>query len=71
MGKRNVSYNISWEADFAWLRPSKDSLKALCTICDRDFRIDGGGKSQVESHAKGAIHAQRLQNQKGQCTFVR
>ena len=37
----------------------KDTSLAFCKLCDKTFRIDGGGMSQVTSHASGQLHLQR------------
>ena len=71
MGKRKVSYSSSWEAEFKWLRSTNDSSKAFYTVCSKTFRIDNGGKSQVEIHGQGTFHKQQAKAQKGQRTFVR
>ena len=65
MGKRKVSYNSNWEADFKWLRNTNDPPKALCTVCSKSFRIDYSGKSQVEIHGQGMLHIQHLNAHKG------
>ena len=31
---------------------------AFCKLCDKTFRIDGGGLSQVTSHASEQLHLQ-------------
>ena len=70
-GKRKVSYNSSWEADFKWLRITNDSSKAFCTVFSKRFQIDNGGKSQVEIHGQGMFHLQHVNAQKGQRTFAK
>ena len=50
MSKFETLYSIKWEEWFAWLRKACDS--ALCTICNKVFRIDEGGLPQVRSHQK-------------------
>ena len=37
----------------------KDTSLAFCKLCDKTFRIDGGGMSQVTSHASGQLHLER------------
>jgi len=72
MGKRKTTYNSIWETDFKWLRSnSGDPSKAFCTVCSKSFRIDGGGKSQVEIHGQGTFHLKLLKSQRSQRTFVK
>ena len=45
-----TSYLPKWEKDRPWLRPVKGSSdKAHCTICNKDFFVDKGGVSQVNT----------------------
>ena len=71
MGKRKVSNSSSWEAGFKCLRSTNDSSNAFSTVFSKTFRIDNGGKSQVEIHGQGTFHKQQVKAQKGQRTFVR
>ena len=52
MGKRKGSYDSNWKADFKWLRSTNGPSKAFCTVCGKGFRIENGGKSQVEIHGQ-------------------
>ena len=36
----------------------KNASLGFCKLCDKTFRIDGGGISQVTSHASGQLHLQ-------------
>ena len=36
----------------------KDASLAFCKLCYKTFQIDGGGMSQVTSHASGQLHLQ-------------
>ena len=71
MGKRKVSCNSNWEADFQWLRSTNDPSKAFCTVYSKSFRIDNGRKSQAEIHGQGMFHIQHVNTQKGQQTFAK
>ena len=42
-----------------------------CTVCSKSFRINDGGKSQVEIHGQGMFHKQHVKAKKGQQTFVK
>lgn len=74
MGK--TSYNKSWEDRSdqngnrlqLWLRPGNSSEFAFCSICNKGFRIDSSGFSQVTRHASGLGHIQnaKLLHSKGQ-----
>ena len=49
MGK--TKFKSSWIREFPWLSPVKEDIyRAHCTICDKNFKIDGSGRSQVLSH---------------------
>lgn len=54
--------------DYAlWLRRDPASKhNARCCLCDSSFSIAGGGKSQVDSHAKGDGHKRLIRNASGQ-----
>ena len=65
IGKRKVSDNSNWEADFKWLRSTNDPSEAFCTVCSKIFRIDNCVKSQVEIHGQGMFHVQHVNAQKG------
>ena len=42
-----------------WIKNvKKDASLAFCKLCDKTFQIDGGGISQVASHASGQLHVQ-------------
>ena len=71
MGKREVSYNSNWKVDFKWLRSTNDPSKAFCTVYSKSFRIDNGGKSQIEIHGQGMFRIQHVKAQKGQRTFAK
>ena len=47
----------------------KDASLAFCKLCDKTFRIDGRGISQVTSHASGQLHLQREKGGQKQTTI--
>ena len=53
-----------------WLRSVtlKPNL-AHCVVCDKTFKIIGGGISQVNTHANGLLHLQREHERKNQWMF--
>ena len=60
MGKRKTNYSSDWEKWYTWRKNLKnDASLAFCKLCDKTFRIDGVGISQVTSHATGQLHLQR------------
>ena len=52
-----TSYSLKWEENFVWLTAVKsDKHSAHCILCCKDFKIDGGGTSQIKAHAKVKAH---------------
>lgn len=53
----DTHYKTIWQNEFPWLEeiPS-DKLSARCKLCSSNFRINGGGRSQITIHAKGKNH---------------
>ena len=54
-----TTYREAWEKDFRWLKRTVDSSCAFCKLCQKTFKIDASGISQVKSHASGAKHKER------------
>ena len=52
MGK--TTYLEAWEKDFRCLKRTVDSSCAFCKLCQKAFKIDASGISQVKLHAFGA-----------------
>ena len=67
MGKRKTNYSSDWEKRYTWIK-NVNSL-AFCKLCDKTFRIEGGGISQVTSHASEQLHLQREQAGQNQSTI--
>ena len=57
MGK--TTYREAWEKDFRWFKQTVDSSCAFCKLCQKMFKIDESGISQVKLHASGAKHKER------------
>lgn len=69
--KSKTSYSSKWEEQFSWLRKSTDADCAYCKLCNKSFRIDGGGISQVKSHQRARTHADKERHRdSSQRTFV-
>ena len=48
-----TSYSSDWEESFKWLASVKtDRYSAHCEVCNKSFRINGGGLSQVRIRSK-------------------
>ena len=59
MSERKTNYSSDWEKRYTWIKNvKKDASLAFSKWCDRTFWIDGGGISQVISHARGQLHLQ-------------
>ena len=56
MGER---FQVAWEKDFRWLKRTLDSSCALCKLCQKTFKIDASGISEVKLDASGAKHKER------------
>ena len=70
--KRQTTYSESWEKVFPFLRGiPTDIYRGLCVACNKTFRIDGCGISQVCSHMSGPTHLQHEKRMKIQVTFSR
>ena len=70
--KRQTSYCESWEKEFPFLRGiPTDKYRGLCVACNKTFRIDGSGISQVRSHMSGHTHLEHEKRMKNQVTFYR
>ena len=60
MGKRKTNYSSDWEKRYTRIKNvKKDASLAFCRLCDKTFRMDGGGIYQVTSHASGQLHLRR------------
>ena len=57
MGK--ATYREAWEKDFRLLKRTVDSSCALCKLCQKTFKIDASGISQVKLRTSGAKHKER------------
>ena len=70
--KRQTTYCESWEKEFPFLRGIlTDKYRGLCVACNKTFRIDGSGISQVRSHMSGPTHLEHEKRMKNQVTFYR
>ena len=50
-------YSSLWEKEFRWLTNVQyDKYSAMCTMCQKVFKIDGSGISQVRSHGASQKH---------------
>ena len=57
MGERKTNYSSDWEKRYTWIKNvKKDASLAFCKLCDKTFRVDDGGISQVTSHVSGQLH---------------
>lgn len=52
MSKLKTSYSIKWEEQIIWLKKTKELDSALCTICNKFFKINGSGLAQVKDLIK-------------------
>ena len=71
--KCKTSYPLKWEEDFSWLKKSKVVDCAHCKLCNKSFRIDGGGIAQVKSHHRSKSHKDRkniISGSSNQRTFI-
>ena len=59
MPQLKTLYSMKWEEQFAWLLKAKEPDSALCTTCNKVFRIDGGELAQVRSHQKSKSHREK------------
>ena len=57
MGK--TTYREAWENDVRWLKQTVESRCAFCKLCQKTFKIDASGISQVNLHASGAQHKEK------------
>ena len=63
MGK--TKFQQSWVKEFPWVTQCRgDTSRAWCTICDKSFKIDASGRSQVVSHQKCHSLEEGGQNEK-------
>ena len=70
MSDCKISYSIKWEDQFWWLRKAKEPDSAICSLCNKTFRIDGGGLAQVKSHQESKSHREKESIDPNQRTFV-
>ena len=67
--KRRTTYP-SWEDEFKYLRKApNDKYRAFFVACNKQFLIDGSGKSQVRSHMSIPTHLDKAKQLKKQATF--
>ena len=70
MVKRKTNYSSDWEKQYIWMKMSKKMLHLLfANYVTKLFWIDGGGMSQVISHASGHLHLQHEQAGQNQSTI--
>ena len=70
MTNRKTKYNANWEKEHLWLTAVvQDVYTAFCKLCNKTFRIDGSGLSQVNSHACSNFHKKQVINFSTQRTF--
>ena len=71
---KKTSYSANCEKEISWLKSvSNDHSYMYCILCCKQFKMDGGGISQVRSHGNGKLHRERehqAQGQSNQHTFV-
>ena len=73
VSKCKTSYSLKWEEDFSWLKKLKDVDCAHCKLCNKSFRIDGGGIAQVKPHQRSKSHKDKENISSGsskQRTFI-
>ena len=56
-----TTYQKKLEESRPWLKPvHNDIYKAQCIACYKEFRIDRAGEAQVNSHASGNSHKDKV-----------
>ena len=56
-----TTYQKKWEEYRPWVKPvHKEIHKAQCIACYEEFRIDCAGEAQVNSHASGNSHKDKV-----------
>ena len=70
MSKRKPKYNKSWESQFNWIKSwSKVVHSVHGKLYQKDFSINGGGVTQIKSHATCKLHLAREKEREGQSHF--
>ena len=54
-----TTFREAWEKDFRWLKRTVDSSCAFCKLCQKAFKIDASGISQVKFRPFEAKHTGR------------
>ena len=68
--KRRTTYYPSREDEFKYLRKApNDKYRAFFVACNKQFLIDGSGKSQVRSQMSIPTHLDKAKQLKKQATF--
>jgi hypothetical protein len=60
MPKRVRKFDEKWLTDrrfSSWIKKSKASDEAYCTLCKNSFPVAAGGEYQVVQHQRGQNHA--------------
>ena len=65
-----TKYSFKWEEKFRWVTKSEEPDSAKCTLCNKSFRIDGSGVSQIKSHQRSKTHQEKENPDTNQRTFV-
>ena len=56
MRKREMKYSAEWEKTRSWPKCGDIPYSARCSLCNKQFSINGGGASQVVSHEISQSH---------------
>ena len=65
------TYKKDWESQVSWIYSVvSDQFSALCTLCNKTFKIDNGGISQVNAHGKTKRHSEIKKQRKSQRVFT-
>ena len=68
--KKKTSYSKHWESVYSWIDSvSGNKYLAFCKLCKANIKIDNGGKSQIDRHAKSDKHLKFECEMKSQRTF--
>ena len=54
-----LTYSIKSEEQFGWLRKAKEPDSAICSLCNKTFRINGSVLAQVKSYQKSKSHMEK------------
>ena len=68
---RLTSYKKDWESQVCWINSVvSDQFSALCKLSNKTFKIDNGGISQANAHAKTKLHSKIEKQRKSQRVFT-